>query len=538
MNDNDIDRALRTAFAEARPTPTAAAAMDTAFTAIAQDAAFFRATSTTQSPAPAAARAAAFGTTARDAGCPSPAAGAPNRILGTSRPRRGIGTAPRWIRAAAVTCAVCLGVGGTAYAADALGLINLQRTAPYQVMMGIEDPAGDAGGTVPDVVDHYRLTLGYEPAGLHRDPGDMGANGTFDGRFADFYSDDFKQSLKVSVLYHDTDEAFPVSFVADSETVDVNGRTAVLITSGAGAESRYLQLFIPFSDEHRVVVVGADETLRDELLAVARGVSLEAAGTVSREHLWLLSDFLAPPRNEGTDDSALLQASHEQMGNLHAVGDTFPLSADDAGLFDRAGGDDALAVQVTEVTCGDNLNALDCGEMIPDEWRALADADGTLRDAEITFRTWGDGVNSLDEVVATRTVPLTLVQAKVSYTNASDEAMDDVLFFGGLLSATEGVDGYRVFDRTSQVPGADDARMAPSVGTGEMFYYDVDGKRPTDDPDSPNYIRHLEPGQTATVTMAWLVPSDEVGQLFLTLNSSGYCFDEDALALGYVDVRP
>lgn len=500
MNDHELDCAIRATLDGARPSPGTCAAMDAAFATITQDAA--------------------------------------NGASSSRRRRRLPLAAKPWARAAAVACAVCLGVGGTAYAADALGLISLKPSAPHQVMLGIADDAtGNGAEPVPDTVDHYRLKLAYEPAGLTRDPDRTAAGAPADGRCADFYSDDFLQSLRVSVLYHDTDEAFPVSYVAASETVDVNGRASALITNGYGPDNRYLQLFIPFPDEHRVVVVGATANLRDEMLAVARGISLEPAGTVGREYLWLLSDFLTPaPSEDDAGDTASLQASHDQMAHLHQVGDTFALPNDDAALFDR---DDegTLEARVTDVKVADNLSALACDEVIPDEWRAVANADGTLGNAAISFRTCGDGVNSLDEVVATRSVPMALVQANIDYTNTGDTALDDVLFFIGLLSATEGPGGWQVFDRASQVPGSDEAVLGTALGTGEMYYYDVNGKKATDDPDAPNYIAHLEPGETATVSVAWLVPRDELGQLLLTLNSSGYCFDEEALQLGYVDIR-
>lgn len=99
MNNDNLERRIRAIMDNARPTPEAEAAMDEAFAAIAQE---------------AAARSAA----------PS-----------TSRHRLAPVLVPRWARAAAVACAVCLGVGGTAYAADVLGLISLQQSGDYQLSL-------------------------------------------------------------------------------------------------------------------------------------------------------------------------------------------------------------------------------------------------------------------------------------------------------------------------------------------------------------------------------------------------------------------
>lgn len=129
------------------------------------------------------------------------------------------------------------------------------------------------------------------------------------------------------------------------------------------------------------------------------------------------------------------------------------------------------------------------------------------------------------------------MHVSIDYTNNTDKTLNDVSFFGGLVSATENKEGYTVFNRANQIVDADKTDVLPKIGAGEMIYYDVNGAQPTNDLDHPNYLASLQPGQTATVHMAWLVPQDEVDQLFLTLNSTGTTFDNDALKLGYVDLR-
>ena len=47
-----------------------------------------------------------------------------------------------------------------------------------------------------------------------------------------------------------------------------------------------------------------------------------------------------------------------------------------------------------------------------------------------------------------------------------------------------------------------------------MWYYDVHGGERHN-----NYITNLKAGETATVHMAWLVPEDELGCLYLNLDT-------------------
>lgn len=80
----------------------------------------------------------------------------------------------------------------------------------------------------------------------------------------------------------------------------------------------------------------------------------------------------------------------------------------------------------------------------------------------------------------------------------------------------------------------DDAVPAGLAGNREMWYYDVHGGE-----QGNNYITDLKAGELATVHMAWIVPEEELGYLYLNLDTSGgsYEFSESSLALGYVDIR-
>lgn len=67
------------------------------------------------------------------------------------------------------------------------------------------------------------------------------------------------------------------------------------------------------------------------------------------------------------------------------------------------------------------------------------------------------------------------------------------------------------------------------VGGYDMTYYDV---RSSLSDSGPNYIDHIEPGETVTVHMAWIVNEDELDMLYLAPMWQG-----PLGANGIVDIR-
>ena len=68
----------------------------------------------------------------------------------------------------------------------------------------------------------------------------------------------------------------------------------------------------------------------------------------------------------------------------------------------------------------------------------------------------------------------------------------------------------------------------------DMLYYDVHGSK-----GEKNYIASISPGETVTVYMAWIVTEEELGSLYINLDTYGgaYEFTENSLKIGYVDIR-
>ncbi|WP_303148632.1 hypothetical protein [Adlercreutzia equolifaciens] len=497
INDN-LDRSIRAIVGDARPTPEAEAAMDDAFAAIAQE---------------AAARSAA----------PSPGRRRPAPVL-----------VPRWARAAAVACAVCLGVGGTAYAADALGLINLQQSGDYQTLMTVnaDEVAAPATGSVAD----YRLEFAKLPEGA--------AAFDRDDHLAKYDWADHEKGFSAFLFYLDSSEPLPVSFTTGATPVSVNGAEGVVFEKPDIAQGDHtLDMYLVFPDKQRVLWLWTDSLTADELTRIAEAACLIPTGTEvtpgSDGTLRAWSEEIAQARGAGEETETAefkLDASAEEMSALHAAGETFavPCFAEQTwGDADTSAG--VLTATVTSVAVHDDLSTLDTAQ-VPDEWRALVGADGKLGEADINYVAWGDGRDRLDEVVSTESAPVKLVEATVEYRNTGSTALDDTLVYGSLMRAQKTGDTWSIFDRSDAVEGADDAVCAtPGVTDGEMWYHAIDGAHAGE----KNHLSHLAPGEAATVQLAWIVPADELDKLLLNLSGAGTyaSFDESDLALGYVDIR-
>lgn len=231
------------------------------------------------------------------------------------------------------------------------------------------------------------------------------------------------------------------------------------------------------------------------------------------------------------DDSDLFAEAEtvpkERMRNTHDIGEVFSLNVDED-----------YSVKVTQVQVLDNIDVLDMSRQEADlreELLAETDADGNLLYGTMEYIKYGDGVDTLTQVVLKEEVPQKLVYITVDYTNIGEKSLTDVLFWGSLMRIAE--DGDRVKIREGREPGEADqwdaARMKGAARAWEMYYYDVHGGE-----RGNNYISSIEPGETVTVHLGWIVPEEELPYLYLNLDTTGgSCFSEEGLEIGYVDIR-
>ncbi len=79
---------------------------------------------------------------------------------------------------------------------------------------------------------------------------------------------------------------------------------------------------------------------------------------------------------------------------------------------------DALSTQNTFAGISTDSIGRDC------DYSRYQNADGTIADNTRTWYSYGDGVNTLDEVIKTETIPQTILTFQLTYTNNGTEAVE------------------------------------------------------------------------------------------------------------------
>lgn len=329
--------------------------------------------------------------------------------------------------------------------------------------------------------------------------------------------------------------------VKETESIHVGGYEGVYfaLQSGDGEEISFNQrIYVAYTDVHYVMeMYAASDVSKEDALKIAEGIRLHPVSDNETEDIvkaYQWSDYLASSHEKIVEDAAQL-VPQTAMKNTHAVGDAFaanPQKEDLEGLSN-------VEIKVTDVQICDNISLLDLYAMDNDSKEELQKEItplGELLPAKINYIKYGDGINSVDEIVESREVPQKLVYVTVEYTNTGTEELKELLFFGSLMKIVEENGAVRCYD--GKAPGQnaawDDAVPAGAARHVEMWYYDVHGGE-----RSNNYISSLKAGETATVHMAWLVPEEELAYLYLNLDTYGDSYDlcEHSLEVGYVDIR-
>lgn len=419
--------------------------------------------------------------------------------------------------------------------ADAEGAQNEGISGNPKDQDGQSDPASQE----PFVIEPVKVTLSYLPEGMVRVEDDY-------GKYC--YADAMYQGGVTVCLYRmDTgSEAFAMQFtgIADRQELSVNGCDGIYLKFSDIYDDEIIfnqRVYVMYPDQHYVLEMFAGSNVtKEDVIAIAEGVELTpATGEECEKYASVMnwSEYVrsmeeaekAEKAQGGLDtfDEAV-QVPKDRMNHTHAVGETFSLGADKN-----------YSVRVAEVQVLDHVRDLNWDLLDSDKKKELSeatDADGNLLSGTMEYIKYGDGVDTLTEVVRQEQVAQKLVYMTIEYTNTRDTRMTDVLFVGNLLRIVEDGDNVRI--REGKEPGAGDqwdaAQIRGVARYREMFYYDVHGGE-----RGNNYIPAIEPGESVTVHLAWVVPEEELPYLYLNLDTEGgaYSFSDSALTTGYVDVR-
>lgn len=417
--------------------------------------------------------------------------------------------------------------------------VSVERDGEDVMPAGVaQDGSSQGNAETQDAfaIEPVKVTLSYLPEGMVQIEDDY-------GKYC--YADAMYQGgVSVGLYRMDSgNEAFGMQFtdVADREELSVNGYDGVYLKFADIYEDEIIfnqRVYVMYPDWHYVLELYAGSNVpKEDVIAIVEGIRLtpsteeecEKYASVMNwsEYVRSMQEVLTAENAQDFSDGAT-EVSIDRMNHTHAVGESFSL-----------GEDQQYTVKVSQVQVLDNIGVLNQDLLDADEKEELSeatDAEGNLLPGTMDYIRYGDGIDTLTEVVRQEQVAQKLVYITLEYTNTGDTRLTDVLFLGSLLRMEENGNTVRI--REGKEPDGsgqwDAALMRGVAGAREMFYYDVHGGE-----RGNNYIPVIEPGETVTVHLAWVVPEEELPYLYLNLNTQGdaYTFSDSALETGYVDIR-
>lgn len=446
----------------------------------------------------------------------------------------------------AVTIAAVMLLGTTVFAGVAYKM-HSEPVGKYAVNTKIEDmnqagteKSNSATGQPKEVIDikHVRMEVSYLPEGMVE---------TEEGKYS--YTDAlYKGGVSIIFYKMDTGDAqfdMLTTNVKETEEIKVGGYDGIyceLYGGDSGEISFNQRIYVAYTDVHYVMeMYAASDVAKEDALKIAEGVHLQPVSDGNAQdivHAYNWSEYVKSGNEEMVEENTSVIVPKSAMKNTHAVGEAFTAANVDSTEDDWLGPGN-VEIKVTDVQVSDKVNLLDLSVTDADFREELlkeVNQAGELIPAKINYMKYGNGIDSLDEVVDSREVPQKLVYVTVEYTNISTEKLDEILFFGSLMKIVEENGQMKMYtgEASDKSVAWDGAVYTGLARNREMWYYDVHGGERKN-----NYITDLKAGETATVHMAWLVPEEELGYLYLNLDTSGgsYEFSESSLGLGYVDIR-
>ncbi len=343
------------------------------------------------------------------------------------------------------------------------------------------------------------------------------------------------------------------------ETLEINGHEAIYVKSSQQGFNQYMYIAYPEYNavlkmyigddtsfdaakrfaENLTVTVGNREMdpeqleyngkrYLDEANFIATGVWVNTADEITPEEVAAMETALAErdPAN---------RAVKNNMTDAHALGESFQVSFLDFSGGHRDGPFVDLTVKVTDISVRDDYSALRDTEYLDMNWASCVDENGKLPKADYEFIVHGDGVNTPGVTVVDK-IPdqqLYMVAATVEITNDTEETVKNAGYNGRLLSIAETAEGWEI---TAPQPTDASVEYDESYCTGggrlnEMRYWDLRA----DGSNGGNAICDLDPGESVTVQMGFIVSECQLGDLWFFINDMDVEGVDD-IRVGYVPV--
>ena len=381
----------------------------------------------------------------------------------------------------------------------------------------IISPVEKAGVEVPEVV----CEVGYVPEGMVQ----VEEQKYLDER-GHYVNNGFSFVFYAMDLGDDAFEMFDEDIVYQEELV-IGGKEVIYLEKVAAENGAnpFKKMYVFYPEVHYVMELFIDSgTPKEEAVKFVERITLrpatEADDKKSIVKDWTWSRYIESISEvyEPVEDDGYRMLKEDFV--MREIGETV-----------HAGD---LTARVENVEVFDDINVLSPEYMDRDMllYMDVIDEEGNLLEGEKTYYKWGNGVDTVDEVLKTESVPRKLVYVTVAYTNDGDEDLEEAIFNGSLLKVVEEGEELVIWDKKQNDENI--TRGYTEWFDGEMFYYDVHGGERNN-----NYIPSIKAGETVKVHMGFIVEEEVLPMMYLNLDnySSQLQFSETALEMGYIDIR-
>ena len=326
--------------------------------------------------------------------------------------------------------------------------------------------------------------------------------------------------------------------VVESDKVTLGGRDCVYIKyQDLKQDGSFNQrIYMLCTEEYRMLVMYiGDDISKEEAMKVAENIELkEQKEMVDTNEMYTWSQYVSQYVPEETESGETIKTTAADTElKVYQVGESLEVNAygeDENGEWmDFPKG---VTATVDKIQVSDDLTLLE-DDKTPEDWKQAIDTDGKLVDNTLSYIKSGDGINTIDQVIKTETVKQKLVYVTVTYKNISKQKINNLTYLGNLMLLNEKGHEYEVYTMDDVTGEADEKIEGSSVArTAEMGYFDVQDEERF----GKNAIKSLEPGESVTVNMAWIVNENDLDHMYLNLEPEGvdYEFTDIILDMGLV----
>ncbi len=390
------------------------------------------------------------------------------------------------IIAIAAAAAVIAAVPTSAMAGARLYNAHVEKTAEYERGLTIElgeQPLSNGEATVPFDESIYNLSFGYVPENLSLY--DASPENDLYPSFGK-YSDTARQNGITFTFFSIDNEnqiiTEDIKYVTDEGSYETEDKTAYTFEKEVGRNETWV-VFKNTRYAAQLLVSGVSE---DELCTVIENMSLVEG---DEEKALSYSECTSVAEQTGTNV--------EDKFSSEAVSDSFAVVGEAVGF-------NGINLTVDSVRMQKSFDGITTdGCNLPYDYSEFMGSDGNISENVRIWYNRGDGVNTLDEEVASENMAMSIIVIDVTLENTTD----DVAEWCSDQNIIHGDNNGKVVlkDSDPEAPGEYASDSMGDLMTDRMAF-----ARETDHETYKNNIINIQPGERVKVKLAYAVLDDYV----------------------------